>query len=500
MRRAAQFFFASIFLVLFVQTRYPAPEARHLDLFLLFTPLLPFVAVTGLLFGRGFCSWVCPMGALIDIGNRIFGPGTTATTYGWCERLRPVPIVLFIFLMVPLLFGINIVFFLDPLALFNRILTVVLFPLFTWFIPGVLHLFGIIPGLAGVSSGMQSAWERWIVPEGPNMLIHIWPVALLLAVIWALEFASPRFWCRFICPAGTLLGRVSRGSRFGRRVSETCVKCGNCHRICPMGAIPAGAFDQTRPEVCTNCLDCAKSCPGEVAAISFGFGSGAGKHLPSPPLVSSRRNFIGAVAGGIVTTGLFKAGLSNRDDSAQLIRPPGALPESTFLLLCVKCMACVRVCRSNGGCLQPGQIHGSLLELWSPEAVMRSGYCEFNCNLCGRACLSGAIRRLPIAEKQKTCMGQAFFRKDICIPHNRHEDCLVCEEHCPVPDKAIKFENREFTKPDGSAVKVKLPYVDRKLCIGCGICENKCPLPGQGGIYVTGEDARRSKGKMQSIY
>ncbi|MFZ2955963.1 MAG: 4Fe-4S binding protein [Candidatus Ozemobacteraceae bacterium] len=491
-RKVSQGLFALFFLGLFIQTRYPAPESRVLDLFMRFSPLFSLVAFTGLFFGRAFCGWVCPMGSLIDLGNRLVKPEIAVPTRPWVEALRFLPLVLLIFLSLPLAFGINVLFFLDPLSLFNRIMTVVLFPVITWFIPGVLHLLGLslgwIPGLSEITRGMQTSWSRWVVPEGPNLFLHIWPVFFLFAGILALEYASPRFWCRYVCPAGAWLGLVSRWSWFGRRVSDACVKCGNCRRDCPMGAIPEGGFETTRRELCTNCLACRHSCPGTVAAISFGFG----KLSPTPPLDLSRRGFLGSVAGSIVSVGLLRSGLPNRDTGMQLIRPPGSLPEPSFLLNCVKCMACVRVCRSNGACLQPGTVHGSLLELWAPEAVMRTGYCEYNCNLCGRACPTGAIRRLSVAVKQKTSMGRASFRKDICIPHNRHEDCLVCEEHCPVNDKAIKFETRTVIKPDGSTKSVKFPYVDRKLCIGCGICENKCPLPGQAGVFVAGDDARKS--------
>ncbi|MCK5454853.1 MAG: 4Fe-4S binding protein, partial [Calditrichia bacterium] len=93
--------------------------------------------------------------------------------------------------------------------------------------------------------------------------------------------------------------------------------------------------------------------------------------------------------------------------------------------------------------------------------------------------------------KQKTPMGLAFFDKDLCIPFERHEDCLVCEEHCPTPDKAIKFYIKEAQLPDGSRRLVKYPYVVRELCIGCGICEEKCPLPNLPGVFVTRENEKR---------
>ena len=88
-------------------------------------------------------------------------------------------------------------------------------------------------------------------------------------------------------------------------------------------------------------------------------------------------------------------------------------------------------------------------------------------------------------------MGLAHFDKNLCIPYARNEDCIVCEEHCPTPDKAIKFDLKDFVSTDGSVRQVKYPYVIKDLCIGCGICETKCPLAGQAGIFVTPENEKR---------
>jgi len=91
-------------------------------------------------------------------------------------------------------------------------------------------------------------------------------------------------------------------------------------------------------------------------------------------------------------------------------------------------------------------------------------------------------------------MGQAIFLKDRCIPYRLNENCIVCEEHCPIPDKAIKINTREYEDPvTGRKRMVSYPYVDEALCIGCGICENKCPLNGEAGIIVIREGEERSR-------
>ena len=124
--------------------------------------------------------------------------------------------------------------------------------------------------------------------------------------------------------------------------------------------------------------------------------------------------------------------------------------------------------------------------MWTPRVVARHGYCEYNCNLCGQVCPSGAIQPAQLEMKQKELrMGTAYFERNRCIPWYRNEDCLVCEEHCPLPEKAIKFDPRQVILPNGETRMVKFPYVDESLCIGCGICVTKCPVPGPGGIFLT---------------
>jgi len=124
--------------------------------------------------------------------------------------------------------------------------------------------------------------------------------------------------------------------------------------------------------------------------------------------------------------------------------------------------------------------------MFSPRLIPRIGYCEFNCNLCGQVCPTGAIRNLDLAEKQKFVIGRAYFNKNRCLPFAENTPCIVCEEHCPTFDKAIKFEEVLKTDGKGNSVKLKQPYVINELCIGCGICEKVCPLDGESAIRVRG--------------
>jgi MauM/NapG family ferredoxin protein len=204
-----------------------------------------------------------------------------------------------------------------------------------------------------------------------------------------------------------------------------------------------------------------------------------------------RRRLVRAGFAGIVGAGIVGMNLIDREEASRAIRPPGALPEDDFSDRCIRCYACVRACSTSGGCLQPSLTEAGIESMLTPVAFMREGYCEFNCTLCGQVCPTGAIHELPLEEKKTRKMGLALINQSRCIPWESGEDCIVCEEHCPVPDKAILFDSREVQVAGKGLKTVKLPYVLRDRCIGCGICETKCPVTGEAAIVVSREMEER---------
>jgi NAD-dependent dihydropyrimidine dehydrogenase PreA subunit len=121
---------------------------------------------------------------------------------------------------------------------------------------------------------------------------------------------------------------------------------------------------------------------------------------------------------------------------------------------------------------------------WTPVLVARLGHCDYSCTACGQVCPTGAIPLLDLETKRQTLIGQAYIDRDRCIPWADARTCLVCEEMCPLPEKAIKLEDVRVTGADGEETEIRRPYVVRERCIGCGICENRCPLPGEAAIRV----------------
>ncbi|HXX82300.1 MAG TPA: 4Fe-4S binding protein, partial [Thermodesulfovibrionales bacterium] len=271
-----------------------------------------------------------------------------------------------------------------------------------------------------------------------------------------------------------------------RSVSEGCTSCGACATVCQGNASP-DMKDKWRDTECLYCWNCDDICPQNT--VSFGFAqkkSTAGMDL-------GRRRVVTSMLSGVIAVPLIrsiplsKSGFSH----PKLIRPPGSLEEREFLKRCVKCGECMKVCITNG--LHPTLIEAGLEGIWSPVLVPRIGYCEFRCTLCGQVCPTGAIKRLELRDKMKVKIGLAMIDKGRCLPYAHATPCIVCEEVCPTPKKAVWFEEAKAKDREGKEHILKQPRVDLELCIGCGICEAKCPVLGQPAVYVTSVGESRSK-------
>lgn len=173
-----------------------------------------------------------------------------------------------------------------------------------------------------------------------------------------------------------------------------------------------------------------------------------------------------------------------------LVRPPGSVSEAEFLTRCIRCGECMKVCPTNA--IQPTLLEAGLEGIWSPVMKMKLGYCEYECTLCTQVCPTDALQELTMEEKAKTHIGMAFINRNRCLPYASARSCIVCEEHCPTPEKAIWFEEVEVMNEAGEMVLVKQPHVNPELCIGCGICQNKCPFQDQPAIYVTSAGESRN--------
>jgi len=201
---------------------------------------------------------------------------------------------------------------------------------------------------------------------------------------------------------------------------------------------------------------------------------------------------LGSAVGGLAALTILRITpeARGRTFNPDLIRPPGARPEREFLQRCTGCGLCMQACPTRG--LQPTLTEAGLEGIWTPRLVSRIGPCEYDCTLCGHVCPTGAIVPLSVEEKQKVRIGLATFDVTRCIPYAFGRDCMVCEECCPIPDKAIYYVEVEVRTRDGQTRTVRQPHVDPARCIGCGRCENMCPFKDRPAVRVTSANETRN--------
>ncbi len=504
LRRITQGLFLVFFLFLFVQTESKGNDelGYPVRLFLDFDPLIFVTTILSahaaakafylsvitigitIIFGRVFCGWACPLGTLNNLIGSVRKKAAAHRGRDWYR----VKYFILIGILSSAVFTLQPVGIMDPLSLVIRSFSVSVYPLFNYSVRAVFDtLFSSNPlGIAVVTEPLYSVLKKTVLTFEQSFYNQNVLIGLIFIVILGLNLIEKRFWCKYLCPLGAFLGLLSRFSFLKRSVSEGCTECGACATVCQGNAAP-DQKEKWKETECLYCWNCDDICPQN--AVSFGFS----KKKASAAMDLGRRRIITSAFTGIVTVPLLRVTPLSRTNSQNpsLIRPPGSLEEKEFLKRCVKCGECMKVCITNG--LQPTLFEAGVEGIWSPMLVPRIGYCEYRCTLCGQVCPTGAIKRLKLEEKAKVKIGIAMIDKGRCLPWSHARPCIMCEEVCPTPKKAIWFEEVRVRDRQGKIVLLQQPHVDLELCIGCGICESKCPVLGRPAIYVSSVGESRSK-------
>ncbi|MFB3779769.1 MAG: DUF6599 family protein [Bryobacteraceae bacterium] len=525
LRRLSQIVFLALFLFLLLRTE--APESLRasqgeirlpypVSIFLQADPLVAIVnalstrtlyhgllwslivIVPTLFLGRFFCGWVCPLGTLNHwVGNwkseKKRGPRRIESNryQGW-QRLK---YYILIVVLAAALLGSALAGLADPIALTVRSVALSIHPAANYGLTASVDWM-YSRGLRSPAEALAYVFRKTMLSFKQPYFRQGFSLGILFLAILALNLRSTRFWCRALCPLGALLGWMSRWSILGLEKSpSSCGDCNRCLLHCQGGDDPIPGARWRKAE-CHLCLNCVDDCP--ESGLRFRFFPKAAETLEGPDL--QRRKAIAGLAAGAVALPLLRStpGLAV-ESSERLVRPPGALEEKRFLERCVRCGQCMKACPNNA--LHPAFTEAGLEGIWTPVLAARIGYCEPSCNLCGQVCPTGAIWEFTLQQKawlgkqagtKPIRIGTAFYDHHRCLPWSMATDCIVCEEWCPTSPKAIYLQPADVVDSSGAVKRVRQPYVDPRLCVGCGACEFACPVRDRPAIYVTSIGESRS--------
>ncbi len=485
MRRFSQVFFLCLFVYIIWSTTYPLRGFLPAGTFFTLDPLimaatslserllLPGLAVSAsmllltLVFGRFFCGWVCPLGACIDTVG-IFNRKKSDVSDVRNRRIRPVKFYILLAIVVCAAYAAQVAWVFDPTVIMARFVSLNFIPGLT-FAADKAFIFLIKDlGWAGRLLDLYRALKASVLGINVYYFSHSFIILFFFVFVVGTALMLKRFWCRALCPLGALYALCATGALLSR-VVKGCVHCRRCKSLCRMGAIKDDA-GYVKGE-CILCLDCLSDCPAQSTRFRWSFLRPAEERAVSGKSAGiDRRDFLLLACSLLLALGArFREKTQPDKVKAIVIRPPGALDEKEFLNRCIRCGNCMKVCITNG--LQPVMLETGIAGLWTPQLVPETGYCEYSCTLCGKVCPTAALPSLSVEQKHRTSLGLAEIDRTICLPWSRNEQCIVCQEHCPVSSKAIKLQEDSV-----NGAVVLRPYVEAQLCIGCGICQNKCPV------------------------
>lgn len=441
-----------------------------------------------LVFGRVYCSVICPMGVFQDVISWLSGQRKKKKyrfSYSPAKNiLRYTVLTLFVIAVIA---GIgSFVALLAPYSSYGRIANNLFAPIYQW----GNNVFAYFAERAESYAFYEtSVWMKSL----PTFVIAVVTFIAIVVLAWR----NGRTYCNTICPVGTVLGFLSRFALFRISIdTEKCNACGLCSRKCKAACIDGKrhTVDYSR---CVACMDCLDTC--KHGAISYRWfkqetqtkNAEQTRSVDKEQINEARRSFLTATA-ILATATTLKAqekkvdgGLASIEDKkipkrATPILPPGALSARDFARHCTACQLCVSVCPNE--VLRPST---DLMKLMQPEMSYERGYCRPECTKCGDVCPAGAIHPITAADKSATQIGHAVWIKKNCIPLTDGVECGNCARHCPAG--AIQMVPSDPQQEDSP----KIPVVNTERCIGCGACENLCPARPFSAIYVEGHEMHR---------
>lgn len=449
-----------------------------------------------ILFGRVYCSTICPLGVFQDgiswLSARRKGKKARFT---YSKEMKWLRYGIFVIFVIALIAGIHfIVSLLAPYSSYGRFVQNLFSPVYHWGNNLLAYLAERRDSYAFVT---KEVWIRSL----PTFII----AAATFVIVIVLAWRGGRTYCNDICPVGTTLSFFSRFAMFRPMIdSSKCTKCHSCEKHCKASCIEiqkdVQRIDYSR---CVDCFDCLDNCKFGALKYRFAWGApkaqvdaGKAKTAGETAQDQGRRAFLigGASILGASTLSQFAAqaqadstGTKKLDGGFAEIVPKQAPPREVpitpfgsesvkaFYQHCTACQLCVSVCPND--VLRPSR---SLSHPMQPEMSYERGYCRPECTKCSEVCPAGAIIKITPEEKTQWKVGTASVNYDLCIVNKDTVSCGNCARHCPVG--AIMMVRKDPENKES----LRIPTVNEEKCIGCGACENLCPSRPISAITVNG--------------
>jgi ferredoxin len=464
--------------------------------------ILVLLAVLTVLFGRLYCSVICPLGIFQDIVAWFTKRGKKKNKKKrWYNYTKPYNIVRYSLLAICLIFlllGITApLSWLDPYSNFGRIAANIFRPI-------------VMEG-NNVLNWIALKFDNYSFPNVTVLTVTTLSLTISLIAFFAvgiMAFLRGRLFCNTICPVGSLLGLISKFSVFRIVLDDSqCTSCGLCEKACKSQCISSKgkSVDNSRCVACFNCVD---RCKAQGVKYRFAYGKRSCHSVldTEPPKKSSalirglqvkpamteevtfgmnRRSFLvtSTVMAATIPVLPAWAKAEKEIDVTKLtpITPPGSRSLKHFKKKCTACHLCVTHCPQQ--VLKPSGFNYGIEYAFKPAMVYSAGhYCNYACTICSEVCPNGAIEKLTEEQKEVTQVGIAQFERTRCVVFVNHNSCGACSEHCPV--QAIKMEPFE----DG----LSIPHIHEELCIGCGGCESICPVRPVKAINILANEVHQT--------
>ncbi|MGI6073765.1 MAG: 4Fe-4S dicluster domain-containing protein [Fermentimonas sp.] len=454
-------------------------------LFALNVGVVVMLILLTLLFGRVYCSVICPLGVFQDIVSWFSGKRKKKKNrFSYSPEIKWLRYGVLVLFVIAFIAGVgSFVALLAPYSSYGRIASNLFAPVYRW---GNNMLAYFAERADSYAFYETEVWMKSL----PTFIIAVVTFVVLIVLAWR----NGRTYCNTVCPVGTVLGFFSRYSLFRPTLdAEKCNNCSLCSRRCKASCIDYKNYsiDYSRCVACMNCLDV---CKQDALHMQYRFSNKSIKpatnnlvqQLKAEKVDTSRRGFLSATALLATTTAVkgqekkVDGGLAVIEDKlvperATPIVPPGAWSARDFAKHCTACQLCVSACPNS--VLRPST---ELIKLMQPEMSYERGYCRPECTRCSDVCPVGAIRPVSVEDKSSIRIGHAVWVKQNCVPLVDDVDCGNCERHCPTG--AIQMVPSDVNNKDSR----KIPVVNEERCIGCGACETLCPARPFSAIYVEG--------------